>query len=250
MKLTIEVWRQESTETYGRFETYEVEGAQEEMSLLELIDYLNDQLVTEGREPIAYDSDCREGICGTCGITVNDQPHGPVPNTPSCRQHLRSFKDGAHLRLEPLRSAAFPVVRDLVVDREAMDRVIQAGGFVAVDAGTAADADSMQIGHGRAEKALDFAACIGCGACIAACPNGAANLFAGGILSHLSTLPQGSPERSKRARAIASEVEDSFGPCSVYGECATVCPAGIPLSVVAAVNREVARASLRKGKDN
>lgn len=250
MKLTIEVWRQESQEAHGRFETFEVEGAQQEMSLLELIDYLNDQLVVQGLDPIAYDSDCREGICGTCGITVNDQPHGPVPNTPSCRQHLRSFKDGQHLRLEPLRSAAFPVVRDLVVDREAMDRVIQAGGFVAVDAGTAADADTMLIGHGKAERALDFAACIGCGACIAACPNGSANLFAGGILQHLSTLPQGGPERSKRARAIATEADESFGPCSVYGECATVCPAGIPLSVVAAVNREVARAALRKGKDD
>ena len=250
MRLTIEVWRQETPDVPGFFEEHAIEGAQEEMSLLELIDYLNDHLVSEGRDPIAYDSDCREGICGTCGITVNDQPHGPVPNTPSCRQHLRSFKDGQKLRLEPLRSSAFPVIRDLVVDRSAMDRVIQAGGFVAVDAGTAADADSMQIGHGRAEKALDFAACIGCGACIAACPNGAANLFAGSVLNHLSTLPQGKPERSKRARSIIQEIDESFGPCSVYGECAVTCPAGIPLSAIAAVNRERARAALRRGKDD
>ncbi len=250
MRLTIEVWRQDNPEVEGHFETHLVEGAQEEMSLLELIDYLNDQLVSEGREPIAYDSDCREGICGTCGITVNDDAHGPVKNPPSCRQHLRSFKDGAVLRLEPFRSGAFPVIRDLVVDRSGMDRVLQAGGYISVDAGTAADADSMQIGHGRAEKALDFAACIGCGACISACPNGAANLFAGSLLNHLSTLPQGSTERSKRARAVIAELDESFGPCSVYGECAKVCPAGIPLSAIAAVNRERARALIRTGKDD
>ncbi|WP_346923138.1 succinate dehydrogenase/fumarate reductase iron-sulfur subunit [Rothia sp. (in: high G+C Gram-positive bacteria)] len=250
MKLTIEVWRQDNTATAGRFETYTVTGAYEEMSLLELIDYLNDQLVLEGREPIAYESDCREGICGTCGITVNDQPHGPVPNTPSCRQHLRSFKDGDNLRLEPFRSEAFPVVRDLVVDRTALDDVIRAGGFVSVDAGTAADADSMQIGHGRAEQALDFSACIGCGACIAACPNGSANLYAGSVLQSLSLLPQGQAERSSRARNLLAEADTHFGPCSVYGECAVTCPAGIPLSAIAAVNRERARSAFRKGKDD
>lgn len=250
MKLTLEIWRQTGPDAEGHFETHQVDGAQEEMSLLELIDYLNDQLVSSGQEPFAYDSDCREGICGTCGVTVNDQPHGPTPNAPSCMQHVRSFRDGQTLRIEPLRSAAFPVVRDLVVDREAMDRVIQAGGFVSVDAGTAPEADTMNIGHQRAEKALDFAACIGCGACIAACPNGAANLFAGSVLNHLSTLPQGKAERSKRARTIIAELDASFGPCSVYGECATVCPAGIPLSAIAAVNRERARAALRFGKDD
>ncbi|MDO4252096.1 MAG: succinate dehydrogenase/fumarate reductase iron-sulfur subunit [Rothia sp. (in: high G+C Gram-positive bacteria)] len=250
MRLTIEVWRQDDPQEPGHFETHQIEGAQEEMSLLELLDYLNDSLVSSGKEPIAYDSDCREGICGTCGITVNNQPHGPQANTPSCRQHLRSFKDGQKLRLEPLHSAAFPVIRDLVVDRSAMDRVIAAGGFVAVDAGTATDADTMPIGHQRAEQALDFAACIGCGACIAACPNGAANLFAGSILNHLSSLPQGKPERSKRARSLLKEVEESFGPCSVYGECAVTCPAGIPLSAIAALNREWARASWRSGKDD
>lgn len=186
MKLTLEIWRQTGPDAEGHFETHQVDGAQEEMSLLELIDYLNDQLVSSGQEPFAYDSDCREGICGTCGVTVNDQPHGPTPNAPSCMQHVRSFRDGQTLRIEPLRSAAFPVVRDLVVDREAMDRVIQAGGFVSVDAGMAPEADTMNIGHQRAEKALDFAACIGCGACIAACPNGAANLFAVSVLNLIS----------------------------------------------------------------
>lgn len=250
MKLTIEVWRQDTPDAPGKFETYTVTGAYEEMSLLELIDYLNDQLVAEGREPVAYESDCREGICGTCGITVNDQPHGPVPNTPSCRQHLRSFKDGDKLRLEPFRSEAFPVVRDLVVDRSALDRVVAAGGFVAVDAGTAPDADSFHISHQRAETALDFSACIGCGACIAACPNGSANLFAGALVHSLALLPQGQAERSSRVRGVAAQAEEEFGPCSVYGECAVTCPAGIPLSAIAALNREHARSVLRFGKDD
>lgn len=244
MRLSIEVWRQAGPEEPGGFETYPIEGAAAEMSLLELLDFLNADLMRRGVEPVAYDSDCREGICGTCGITVDDRPHGPVPNTPSCRQHVRSFADGATVRLEPFRSGSFPVVRDLVVDRSAMDRVVEAGGFVSVDAGTAPDADSVTIAHDRAEHALDFAACIGCGACIAACPNGSANLYAGSILEHLSTLPQTKAERSDRARNIAEEVEEEFGPCSVYGECAEVCPAGIPLSAIAALNRESARAHL------
>ena len=246
MRLTIDVWRQDGPEEPGRFETHRIEDAAEEMSLLELLDHLNAQLVAEGREPVAFDSDCREGVCGTCGITVNDQPHGPEANTPSCRQHLRSFSDGDTVRLEPFRSGAFPVVRDLVVDRSALDRVVQAGGFVAVDAGTAHDADDDRIGHDQAERALDFAACIGCGACIAACPNGAANLYAGSILEHLSTLPQGAPERTERARGVVGQIEEEFGPCSVYGECAVVCPAGIPLSAISAVNRERARAVVRR----
>ena len=250
MNLTIEVWRQEGPEAPGRFETHRVESAAEEMSLLELLDYLNDQLVREGRDPVAFESDCREGICGTCGVTVNDQPHGPVPNTPSCRQHLRSFSDGETVRLEPFRSAAFPVLRDLVVDRSAMDRVVQSGGFVATDAGTAPDADAVPVAHDRAERALDFSACIGCGACIAACPNGSANLYAGSVLEHLSALPQTRAERSRRARNMVEEIEEEFGPCSVYGECAVTCPAGIPLSAIAAVNRERGRAWLRGRKDD
>lgn len=244
MRLTLEVWRQAGPEDRGRFETYALEGVAEEMSLLEMLDHLNAGLVRQGLEPVAYDSDCREGICGSCGITVDDQPHGPVPNTPACRQHARSFQDGRTVRLEPFRSGAFPVVRDLVVDRSAMDRVVQAGGFVSVDTGTAPDADAVAVGHDRAERALDFSACIGCGACIAACPNGSANLYAGSVLEHLSILPQTRTERSDRARNIVAELEVEFGPCSVYGECAVVCPAGIPLSAVAAVNREAARAHL------
>lgn len=250
MKLTIDVWRQASHEVAGEFVTYTVTDAAAEMSLPELLDRLNAQLVEAGDDPVAFDTDCREGVCGTCGITVDGIPHGPEPNTPMCRQHLRSFSDGDRIRLEPFRSSAFPVVRDLVVDRSAMDRVVASGGFVAVDAGTAPDAETRQIPFEQAERALDFSACIGCGACIAVCPNGSSHLFTGSLLTHLATLPQGKPERARRARNVAQSAQEEFGPCSVYGECAEVCPAGIPLSAISAVNREAARAALRKNRDD
>ncbi|WP_058233977.1 succinate dehydrogenase/fumarate reductase iron-sulfur subunit [Devriesea agamarum] len=245
--LTLDIWRQTSSSN-GHFETYRVDDASDDMSLLELLDRLNEQLVSDGHEPVVFDSDCREGICGTCGVTVDGVPHGPVPNTPSCKQHVRSLGSD-HVRIEPFRSAAFPVVRDLAVDRSALDRVIAAGGHVAVDAGTAADADSVPITHDEAELGLDFAACIGCGACVAACPNGAANLFAGSKLMHLTFFPNAKQERGRRAQAIGDELEAEFGPCSVYGECVPVCPAGIPLSAVAAVNRERLRRVLRHKDD-
>lgn len=248
MRITLEVWRQAGPQALGRFETHEVTDATPEMSLPELLDRLNAQIVASGGEPIAFESDCREGICGACGVTVDGTPHGPVPNTPTCRQHLRHFRDGDRIRVEPLRSAAFPVVRDLVVDRTALDEVVRAGGFCSVDTATAPDAESRQIGTDRAEHALDFAACIGCGACVAACPNGAAHLFGGALLSHLATLPQGRPERSARARGVLAELDTHFGACSTYAECVTVCPAGITLDAVAWVNREGMRAALRRGR--
>ena len=246
MKLTLEVWRQESRAAAGRFETYEVTDATPEMTLLELIDRLNDQLVSEGRDPVAFESDCREGICGCCGMNVDGKPHGPQDNTPSCEQHVRSFRDGERVVLEPFRSETFPVIRDLIVDRSALDRVIQAGGHVAVDAGTAPDADVMLVNFETAELALDFAACIGCAACVAACPNGAAHLFTGSKLAHLAVLPQGKQERGARAVSMINQMESEFGPCSTYGECSVVCPAGIPLTAIAAINKERMRSVFRR----
>lgn len=249
MKVEIEVWRQDGPAAAGRFETHTVDDATPEMSLLELLDRLNDQLAEEGGEPVQFESDCREGACGACGVTVNDTPHGPKPKTPSCLQYLRSFGGIRKLRIEPLRSAAYPVVRDLVVDRTALDRLIEAGGHVDVMAGTAPDADDVLVPHGEAEAALDFAACIGCGACVAACPNGSAHLFAGAKLAHLALTPHGKLERGKRAKAVGEALEAEFGPCSTYGECVEVCPAGIPLTAVAAVHREQLRAVFR-GRDD
>ena len=245
MRVEIEIWRQDGPAAPGRFETHVVPDATPEMSLLELLDRLNDLLAEAGIEPVAVESDCREGACGACGVTVDGRPHGPVPNTPSCRQHLRAFGQVTKLRIEPLRSAAFPVVRDLVVDRTALDDVIRAGGHVDVATGTAPDADTMLQGHDDAELALDFAACIGCGACVAACPNGAAHLFAGAKLAHLALMPNGKLERSRRANRILDTMDAHFGPCSTYGECELVCPAGIPLSAVAAVHREKLRSVFR-----
>ena len=249
MRLRLRVWRQDGPERPGGFVEYDLDDVSPEFTLLEALDKLNDDLVARGEEPVVFDSDCREGICGACGVTVDGTPHGPVDNTPSCRQHVRSFTDGATVRLEPLRSAAFPVVRDLAVDRSALDRVIAAGGTVAIDAGTAPDADGHQLAHDRAELALDFAACIGCGACVAACPNGSADLFAGAKLLHLSILPTTKQERGRRAREVVEAVEDDFGPCSLYGECAEVCPAGIPLTAIAGLKREKLRQVLRGRND-
>ena len=249
MRIELEVWRQDGPQEPGRFAHYVVSDATPEMSLLELLDRLNDQLVEQGIEPVQFESDCREGVCGACGVTVDDRPHGPVPRTPSCRQHLRAFGDVSQLRIEPLRSAAFPVIRDLMVDRTALDRVIGAGGFVDVETGTAPDADDVLICHDDAEQALDFAACIGCGACVAACPNGAAHLFGGSKLAHLALLPHGRLERGRRARALGEVLDTEFGPCSSYGECVEVCPAGIPLTAVAAMHRERLRGLFRGKAD-
>ena len=249
MEITIEAWRQATGAATGAFETYRVTGVTPEMSLLEVLDLLNEQLVAAGEPAIAFDSDCREGICGACGVTVDGRPHGPVPNTPSCMQHVNQFPDPTRLRLEPLRADAFPIVCDLAVDRSALDRVIEAGGYVDVKTGQATDADAMLIPHEVAENALDFAGCIGCGACVAACPNGAAHLFAGAKLLHLDRLSYGRQERGLRARAIAGQLDQDFGPCSTFGECAQVCPADIDLAAVAAVNREAVRAAFRRKPD-
>lgn len=246
MKLTVEVWRQADPEAPGRFESHEVVGVEPQLSVLELLDALNEQLTDAGQEPVAFESDCREGICGACGVTVDGEVHGPLDNAPSCHQRLTGYADGATIRIEPLRAGAFPVVRDLIVDRGTLDDLIRAGGHVAVDAGTAPDADALPIGAEAAELALDFAACIGCGGCVAACPNGAAHLFAGSKLAHLALLPQPALERRRRAFALVDELEELFGPCSHYGECARACPAEIPLTAVAVVNHERLLAGLHR----
>lgn len=251
MRVTLEIWRQDGPRAEGFFETHVVEDAEPEMSLLELLDRLNDQIIEQGGEPVVFESDCREGVCGCCGFVVNGDPHGPVPNTPACRQHLRAFPEVTHFRLEPFRSAAFPVIRDLAVDRSSLDALVQAGGTVDVMTGTAPDADAVAQPKEQAEQALDFASCIGCGACVAACPNGAAMLFAGAKLSHLAMMPQGRNERSRRARRMVDALDEHFGPCSLYGECTVVCPVGIPLAAVARVNRERLRAGFRgRGRDD
>ena len=249
MRIELEVWRQAGPNEKGRFESYVLDDATPEMSLLELLDRLNQKLFDEGIEPIAFESDCREGVCGACGVSVNDRPHGPVPNTPSCRQHLRAFGDTRKLRIEPFRAAGFSVVRDLIVDRSRLDDVIRAAGTVSVDAGTAPDADDLLVSHEQAENTLDFAACIGCGACVAACPNGAAYLFGGAKLTHLAMIPHGAKERGLRAKKAAQVLDAEFGPCSSYGECVEVCPAGIPLTAVAAVNKERLRSFFRNKAD-
>ncbi|HJE84975.1 MAG TPA: succinate dehydrogenase/fumarate reductase iron-sulfur subunit, partial [Corynebacterium amycolatum] len=228
MKLHLEIWRQAGPNVEGHFESVDVDDAVAEMSILELLDHVNSKYVESGKEPFAFASDCREGICGTCGLNVNGRPHGPGQNTPTCQQRLHQFSDGDTLKIEPMRSAAYPVIKDMVVDRSALDRVLEQGGYVSINAGTAPDADTLHLNHETAEFALDHAACIGCGACVAACPNGAAHLFTGAKLVHLSLVPLGKEERGKRARKMVDEVEGTFGPCSLYGECADVCPAGIP----------------------
>ena len=242
MKLTLQIWRQQGPNDKGHYEKFQVDDLDPSMSILEMLDRLNEQLISEGKEPIAFESDCREGLCGACGLTVDGKPHGPRKNTTSCHQRLRSFRDGSTVRIEPLRSAAFPVLRDLIVDRGALDRVIAVGGTVAVQAGTAPDADAVPVDHETVEHALDYAACIGCGACVAACPNGAAHLFTGAKLTQLALLPLPSKERKRRAEATIATMEDEFGPCSLYGECYQVCPAEIPFAAVAAVNKERLRA--------
>ncbi|MCB0886118.1 MAG: succinate dehydrogenase/fumarate reductase iron-sulfur subunit [Propionibacteriaceae bacterium] len=238
MRLKVEVWRQAGPGEPGRFEAHTIDGVEPQLSVLELLDALNERLIDGGQEPVAFDSDCREGICGACGVTVDGAVHGLEDNVPSCHQRLSSFRDGATVRIEPLRSAAFPVLRDLVVGRDALDDLIRAGGHVAVDAGTAPDADAVPTTTDVAEEALDFAACIGCGACVAACPNGSAHLFAGAKLAHLALLPIPALERRRRARSLVDALDELFGPCSLYGECAQACPAGIPLTAIAVVNRE------------
>jgi succinate dehydrogenase / fumarate reductase iron-sulfur subunit len=242
MKLILNVWRQDHAAAPGRFVSYAQAGLVPEMSLLEALDRLNEQLCVRGERPIAFDSDCREGICGACGFLIDGRPHGPLPRTTTCELRLRAFADGACVTLEPLRAAAFPLLRDLMVDRSALDRVIQAGGFVSVRTGTAPEANATPIAKPDAERALDAASCIGCGACVAACPNASAALFTSAKLTHLALLPQGRIERTRRAASLVAAADrEGFGACSLHGECQAACPKAIDIRVIARANREFLR---------
>jgi len=239
MNLTLHVWRQKSSADAGRMERYEVEGVNEHASFLEMLDVLNEQLARRSEEPIAFEHDCREGICGSCGFMINGEAHGPRPGTTVCQLHMRHFKDGDVLYLEPWRAKAFPVIKDLVVDRSAFDRVIQAGGFITVATGSAPEANIIPVPKPLADRAFDAAQCIGCGACVAQCPNGAAQLFTSAKVSHLNLLPQGQPERYDRALAMVEAMEkEGFGACSNFAECEAVCPKEISIDFIACMNRD------------
>ncbi|HVX94073.1 MAG TPA: succinate dehydrogenase/fumarate reductase iron-sulfur subunit [Polyangia bacterium] len=239
MNLTLHVWRQRAADAPGAFVRYEVASAAPEMSFLEMLDALNERLAREGGDPIAFDSDCREGICGACGFVINGVAHGPQAGGTVCQLHLRSFRDGEELWLEPWRARAFPIVRDLVVDRGALDRIIAAGGYVTAPTGSAPEANAVPVAKPDADAAMDAAACIGCGACVAACPNASASLFTAAKVAHLAHLPQGQPERRARAIGLVAQAErEGFGGCSNVGACEAVCPKGIRASTISLLNRD------------
>ncbi|WP_067178732.1 succinate dehydrogenase/fumarate reductase iron-sulfur subunit [Microtetraspora niveoalba] len=244
MNLTLKVWRQNGPSDEGRMVTYKVEDVSPDMSFLEMLDVLNERLILEGDDPVAFDHDCREGICGMCGMVINGVAHGEQRATTTCQLHMRHFKDGDEVTIEPWRAAPFPVVKDLVVDRSAFDRIIQAGGFISVPAGSAPDAHSVPVKKEDADAAFDAATCIGCGACVAACPNGSASLFTAAKITHLGLLPQGQPERDSRAKAMVEQMDlEGFGGCTNTGECTAVCPKGIPLDTIARMNADFLKAS-------
>jgi succinate dehydrogenase / fumarate reductase, iron-sulfur subunit len=247
MKLTLKIWRQAGPEKSGSFETHELDGVSEDSSFLEMLDQLNEQLLADGKEPIAFDHDCREGICGTCSLTINGHPHGPENSTTTCQLHMRKFKDGETLTIEPFRARAFPLVRDLVVDRSAFDRITQAGGYITVRTGSAPDGNAIPIPKPDSDSAMDAAACIGCGACVASCKNASAMLFTAAKAGHLNMLPQGQAEKNKRTLDMVSAMDDAgFGNCRNYGECSAACPKDISLDFIAKLNRDHAKANLKK----
>jgi succinate dehydrogenase / fumarate reductase, iron-sulfur subunit len=253
MRVVLKVWRQEGPAAPGRLQRIDVDEITPDMSFLEMLDVVNERLILAGERPIAFDHDCREGICGSCGVVVNGVPHGPRPGTTTCQLHMRQFRDGQTIVIEPFRAKAFPVLRDLVVDRSALDRVIAAGGYISASTGSAPDGNAIPVSKGSADVAMDAAACIGCGACVAACPNASAMLFVGAKISHLGLLPQGQPERWGRAEAMVAAMDkEGFGHCTAVTECAAVCPKGVPMDVIGRMNRDrigaiflVARRSLQ-----
>jgi succinate dehydrogenase iron-sulfur subunit len=238
MRLTLKVWRQPAPHSRGGLVSYEVDGAKAEMSFPELLDFLNERLINQGDEPIAFDSDCREGICGACGLMINGQAHGPQRGTTTCQLHLRTFADGQEIVVEPFRSAAFPIIKDLVIDRSPLDRIIQSGGYITAPTGSAPDANLTLVSKGDADRAMDAAACIGCGACVAACPNGAVQLFTAAKVAHLGLLPQGQPERHRRTQSMVETAESYFGSCTNHQECEAACPKEISIDFIAMLNRD------------
>ncbi|MFJ9471060.1 succinate dehydrogenase/fumarate reductase iron-sulfur subunit [Streptomyces caniferus] len=247
MNLTLRIWRQSNADAPGALSTYRVEGVSQDMSFLEMLDTLNEELLLAGDDPVAFDHDCREGICGACSLVINGEAHGPEPTT-TCQLHMRSFRDGDTIDIEPWRAAAFPVVKDLVVDRSAFDRIIRSGGYITAPTGAAPEAHATAVPKPAADTAFEHAECIGCGACVAACPNGSAMLFTAAKVVHLNSLPQGAPERESRVLDMVEQMDaEGFGGCTNTGACATACPKGIPLFSIATMNREFVRAA-RKGR--
>lgn len=244
MRLTLQVWRQEGPETAGRFEVYTLDDVSPDMSFLEMLDVLNEKLTVQGGEPVVFEHDCREGICGSCGVMIDGRAHGPLPGTATCQLHMRQYKNGDTICIEPFRAAAFPIVRDLAVDRSAFDRIIARGGYVSVNTGSAPDGNAVPVPREHAEQAMDAAACIGCGACVAACPNAAAMLFTSAKVVHLGQLPQGHPERATRVIGMVEQMDaEGFGNCTNEYECGAACPKEISVASIAVMNREYLRST-------
>ncbi len=248
MKITLRVWRQKNSDAKGQMVSYQLDDISPDMSFLEMLDVLNERLTLDGEDPIAFDSDCREGICGACGLVINGLAHGPEGLTTTCQLQMRSFNDGDVIEVEPWRAQPFTVLKDLVVERSSFDRIIQAGGYITAPTGTAPEAHATPVAKTDADRAFDAATCIGCGACVAACPNGSASLFLGAKITHLASLPQGQPERDERAlNMLHQHDEEGFGGCTQIGECTAVCPVGIPLDMISQLNHDVLGALSRGG---
>lgn len=245
LNLTLKVWRQAGPDAEGHFDTIPVEGINDEMSFLEMLDLVNERLIADGKEAIVFDHDCREGICGTCSLMIDGQAHGPQKGTATCQLHMRKFADGQEITIEPWRAESFPVIRDLMVDRAAFDRIVEAGGFITAETGGAPDANLIPIPKTVADSAMDAAACIGCGACVAACPNSAAQLFTAAKVNHLSLLPQGQAERYRRVEAMVDTMEEFFGSCTNHGECQEACPKEISIDFIALMNRDYLKAKFK-----
>jgi len=247
--LKLKIWRQDGPNTAGRFEDYVIDEISDEASFLEMLDVLNERLISDDKLPVVFDHDCREGICGTCSLMINGQAHGPEHRTATCQLHMRKFKSGDEIVIEPWRAAAFPIIKDLMVDRSAFDRIIESGGFITAPTGGAPDANLIPIPKPVADAAMDSAECIGCGACVAACPNGAANLFTAAKINHLNVLPQGQAERYKRVEAMVETMDEYFGSCTNHGECEAACPKEISIDVIALMNKDYRKSKVKNRKE-